>query len=231
MEPNHLETDGARDDFVVLADPDPESRGFLRDALIAAGLEVRPAATASEAFDAVRESGARLVITELLLPDVTGLGLCRMLRDHRELESVRIVLVTSFASEVDRVVAFEAGVDDLVTKPYSVRELAARARAILRRRPGVASSEDPQDTDNARSIEWSSAPTPIERRILQELVQSGGRVVSRAELLSRIWGGLGSPSDRVIDAHVKAIRRKLGESRTCVETVRGVGYRFLDSAS
>lgn len=179
---------------------------------------------------------------DLVLPGISGLGLCRLLREDPALAHVGIVMVTDHDTEVDRVLAFEAGVDDFLPRPFYGRELASRVGAVLRRsapQHGFASGYDPplrglvtlhDATGSVLVGERRLDLTPREFQLLAALMRHAGRVLTRRQLIVRVWGGESGHSDRIVDAHVKSIRRKLAEARDCVETVRGVGYRFSDAA-
>jgi DNA-binding response OmpR family regulator len=225
---------------ILVVDGEAESAAATARAIASSGLEVATVGTGREALRLVRSGQIDLVLTEAVLPDLTGLGLVRLLKES-DVGSVRVVMLSRWASEVDRVIAFEEGVDDFVARPYSSNELAARVRAILRRAdreserslPAGGATDARRTGDGAggrvsSSLQWTRPPTPKEVRVVEELAGRGGRVVSRRDLLQAVWGLGIDRSERVVDAHIKAIRAKLGEDRDCIETVRGVGYRFRD---
>lgn len=217
---------------VLIVDSDPESRSATVTAIATGGLEILEATSGADALHTLEQREVSLVLTEMVLGDMTGPGLLRTLRDA-ELD-VAVVVLSSWASEADRVVAFEMGFDDFVGRPYSASELAARVRALLRRlgvqnegwgRAPIPSSRAP---DGHGELEWEKEPTPKERRLVEELLRRTGRVVTRRELLQAVWGTDSDRTERVVDAHVKAIRSKLGGDRDRLETVRGVGYRLRE---
>jgi len=225
---------------VLIVDGDPESRNETVSHVSSSGLQVLDCGSAKDALRLAREAHLDVVLTEAFVSDVTGAGLLRLLREEGFGEA-RVVLLSPWATEVDRVIAFEAGFDDFVARPYSPSELAARVRALLRRssrgeprpaaRPGgelPAPALEPGAEPGLTALRWQRPPTPKELRLLEELVQRGGRVMSRLELLEAVWGQETRRTERVVDAHIKAIRGKLGPDRHCVETVRGVGYRFRE---
>jgi DNA-binding response OmpR family regulator len=231
---------------VLVVDGDPEGASTTAKSIATSGLEILEAASGRDAIRLVRTHDVDLVLTEAVLPDVTGLGLMRMLREA-DIGPVRVLMISRLSSEVDRLIAFEAGVDDFVPRPYAASELAARVRAILRRadaesrgngrspaETGFASrsmrSPDYAGSRVSAALRWERPPTPKEVRVVEELAGRGGRVVSRRDLLQTVWGTGIDRSERVVDAHIKAIRAKLGRDRDCIETVRGVGYRFREPA-
>jgi two-component system phosphate regulon response regulator PhoB len=200
------------------------------------GVDVLVARSAGEALRMAEERPPDLAVVDALLPDVSGLGLCRLLREHARLRSTAILMLSSYRAEIDRVLAFEAEVDDYLPSDLSVRELSSRVRAILRRAPGDAGEAKSLvpglDPGGAADPLGELGPgvdllTPREREVVVALVRANGTVLSREEILSEAWGSdvLGA---RVVDAHVKNIRRKLGEAGQRVETVRGIGYRFRE---
>jgi len=192
----------------------------------------------ASALELARREKPDLVVTEMLLPDITGIGLCRLLREDPALGHLGILVVTGLSSEIDRVLAFEAGVDDFLAKPFFARELASRANAVLRRAaPGVAAaSRIPAALQPAIALHPNSGVvagrrlelTPREHQLLAALIRESGRVLTRQQLIQLVWGVASEQDERVVDAHIKAIRRKLGEAGVCVETVRGVGYRYAE---
>jgi two-component system phosphate regulon response regulator PhoB len=176
-----------------------------------------------------------------VLPDQSGLGLCRTVRECPALAATPIIVLTSRASEMDRVLAFESGADDFLAKPFYPPELGARVSAVLR---GFAAHTDEPMTGTAMISALQLDPrtgrviadgrridlTPRERELLSALIAQAGRVVRRSQLIDRLQAGREPRSERAIDAHIKSIRRKLGPARNYVETVRGVGYRLAERA-
>jgi DNA-binding response OmpR family regulator len=225
---------------VLIVDDDAASRGRVREALVEQPVEVREADDAARALELARSRPPDLLLTELELPDVTGIGLIRLFREEPSLAGAAVIVVTRFPREVDRIVAFEHGVDDYVTKPFFPRELAGRVRAVLRRaeatertRPGVRArswgelSIDP-DARVVTVRDRAVSLTPREFDLLSTLMEEAGHVLSRDRLLKTVWGDDSEAGHRSVDTHVKTIRRKLGAARDSIETVRGVGYRFSD---
>jgi DNA-binding response OmpR family regulator len=224
---------------ILVVDGDPDWRGRIADALATPAHEVTALGAGLEALAFARREKPHLVVTEVLLPDVTGLGLCRTLREDPALEQLGLLVVTSLASEIDRVLVFETGADDLLPKPFFARELLSRATAVLRR------SNPSRESAGALAIEGPAVSiaadsgsvvargeridlTPRELQIFAALMRESGRVLSRGQLIQLVWGDASRQAERVVDAHVKAIRRKLGDAGACVETVRGVGYRYAE---
>jgi len=219
---------------VLVVEPEPLLREQILRSLAQDRLQVLGAESGAEALEILAGEQVDLILTELVLPDMTGFGLLRsVFEDSRPLWTV---VLSGRASEPDRVVAFELGADDFVPKPFSLIELVARVRAILRRR-GAAdglrqlvadeSSRVPDAGDREVRVEGRRiATTPIESEILFELERADGRVLSREDLLTAVWGREDDRTPRCVDAHIKSLRRKLGPARRCIETVRGMGYRL-----
>jgi two-component system phosphate regulon response regulator PhoB len=202
------------------------------------GYHVRVAHTAQAGLDGAHaEPPPDVIVLDLMLPDLSGTEVCRRLREDERTRDIPIVMCTAKGSEIDRVVGFEVGADDYVVKPYSVRELVLRIRALLRR--AHKSDVEPEvlrfgrlrlDRDAHRV--WVDdneiVLTALEFKLLYAFVTRKGRVQSRETLLSDVWGIEAGVTTRTVDTHVKRLREKLGEAGQYVETLRGVGYRFKD---
>lgn len=186
-----------------------------------------------------RETPPDLVLLDLMLPDISGTEVCRRMRQHERTRDIPVIMVTAKGEEIDRVVGFEVGADDYVTKPYSVRELLLRVRAILRR-SGIEEEASTAtelnfgalrvDTTAHRVylIEEEITLTALEFKLLTTFMMRKGRVQTREVLLNDVWGIHANVMTRTVDTHVKRLREKLGEASSYIETLRGVGYRFKD---
>jgi two-component system phosphate regulon response regulator PhoB len=194
-------------------------------------------ASGRDALTAAKDQTPDVVLLDLMLPDLSGLEVCRRLRSETTTRDVPIVIVTAKGDEVDRVVGFELGADDYVVKPYSVRELLLRIEAVLRRSPPAAagSSHGPLvfgklRIDREAHRVWVDdieiVLTALELRLVATLLERRGRVQSRAALLDAVWAMSGEVTTRTVDTHIKRLREKLGSAGPYIETVRGVGYRF-----
>jgi two-component system phosphate regulon response regulator PhoB len=173
-----------------------------------------------------------------MLPDLSGTEICRQVKADARTRHVPVVMLTAKGAEVDRVVGFEIGADDYVTKPFSVRELVLRLKAVLRRAaPGRSVERPPEavgpirvDVDSHRAfVDGAEIQlTPLEFRLLTTLMARLGRVQSREQLLEDVWQMSSEVETRTVDTHVKRLREKLGSGRDLLETVRGVGYRLVE---
>lgn len=181
-----------------------------------------------------------LVLLDVMLPDMSGTEVCRMLRAHPTAKHIPVIMVTARTEEIDRVVGFEVGADDYVAKPYSTRELVLRVRAVLRRREATstvpaADTAGPvrfgllavdKDAHKVWVADREVPLTALEQRLIQTFLDRKGRVQSRETLLADVWGITADITTRTVDTHVKRLREKLGEAGAYIETVRGAGYRF-----
>ncbi|MBK8480071.1 MAG: response regulator transcription factor [Proteobacteria bacterium] len=202
------------------------------------GYRTRAALTGRAALElAQQEPLPDLVLLDLMLPDCSGLEVCRQLRRDERTRGIPIVIASAKGEEIDRVVGFELGADDYVVKPYSVRELLLRVRAVLRRH--ALSPGDEQATpltfgslrlDDEAHRCWVADDevtlTALEFRLLTLLLARRGRVQTREVLLSDVWGIQADITTRTVDTHVKRLRQKLGAAGQYIETLRGVGYRL-----
>ncbi len=211
-----------------------------------AGFDVVSAANGETALRAVKEERFDLILLDLMLPDMSGTEVCRRLKQSKETSAIPVMMVTAKGEEIDRIVGFELGADDYVVKPFSVRELILRARAILRRAEGPGEVADRIEltrlrVDRAAHRTWVQAGpdaaesadgwqeislTALELRLLLMLHDRRGRVLTRDQLLDEVWGSHADVTTRNVDTHVKRVREKLGVAGDYIETVRGVGYRF-----
>ncbi len=223
---------------VLLVDDERDLLSLLDFNLRAAGFETILATTGEQALSQLRRRVPDLVLLDLMLPDVLGTEVCRAVKADPRTRHVPVVMLTAKGEEVDRVVGFELGADDYVTKPFSVRELVLRLKAVLRRAaPGRPTERPPEavgpirvDVDAHRAyVDGAEIQlTPLEFRLLTTLMARLGRVQSREQLLEDVWQMSSEVETRTVDTHVKRLREKLGSGRDLLETVRGVGYRLVD---
>jgi len=202
-----------------------------------AGFEVEVAATAADALVATGGRSFDLVLLDLMLPDLPGTDVCRKLKASPKTRSTPVIMVTARGEEVDRVVGFELGADDFVTKPFSMRELILRVRAVLRRgengesdvlQEKVGPIHIDAGAHRAFAGETEMQLTALEFKLLSTFMSRVGRLQTRDTLLRDVWGMSGDLQTRTVDTHVKRLREKLGEGRDLLQTVRGSGYRLVD---
>ena len=217
---------------VLIVDDDPDIVRLVSYNLSLAGFEATAARTGREALESVHTNPPDLMILDLMLPDVDGMEVCRSLRADQSTRSLPIIMLTARGEEIDRVVGFELGADDYVMKPFSTRELVLRVKAMLRR-----TREDMPETlrlgriqlfpDRRQCLigEYRVALTVKEFDLLYELLKARGNVLTRDNLMDRVWGYHSDATSRTLDTHVRRLREKLGADGACVETVRGVGFR------
>ncbi len=224
---------------VVLAvEDEPELLEMLAFNLEKAGYEVLTAASGHEALQQARSHSPDLILLDVMLPGLSGTEVAGRLRGNPQTSAIPILMVTAKAEEVDELVGLTAGADDYITKPYSMKVLIARMEAVLRRAQPAGASErelpplrfGPIDIDTqvheARAGGELLKLTLTEFKLLESLVKAKGKVLSRATLMTEALGPGVMVTQRTIDVHITAIRRKLGSYGPVVQTVRGVGYRL-----
>ena len=218
---------------ILVADDEKNILELCRLYLVKEGFAVETATDGQEVLDKVRRSRPDLVVLDLMMPRIDGIEVCRRLRKDT---SIPIIMLTARGDDVDKVVGLELGADDYVTKPFNPRELVARVKAVLRRatsRVGVDTTVDVGDVSidpGRREVTISGKPVQMRAKefdLLLALAQENGRVLSREQLLSRVWGYEYFGDSRTVDVHVTWVRDKLEGSCAQVQTVRGVGYKLV----
>jgi DNA-binding response OmpR family regulator len=226
---------------VLVVDDEEAIAEAVRARLESEGYRVVVAADGAQALDAAEREPPDLVVLDLMLPGMDGLEVCKRLQRDRW---VPVLMLTARTEEADKVAGFAVGADDYLTKPFSLRELAVRVRAILRRSERAAQATSAEtlhlgglSIDAARRRVYVDGTevqlTPLEFEILLTLARDPGVVFTREQLMDRVWGYRDYAGGRVVDSHVARLRRKLGEDGTTrfVRTVHGVGYAFRDDAA
>jgi two-component system phosphate regulon response regulator PhoB len=202
-----------------------------------AGFQVLTAADGGAGLELAIKKRPILIILDLMLPGMDGKDVCRALKSNPVTKTIPVLMLTAKAEELDRVVGFELGADDYVTKPFSPRELVLRVKAILRRKEAPAESEKTiQIGDLLIDIDRHQVSvkknllqlTSTEFKLLVELVSNRGRVQTRERLLDKVWGYTYEGYARTVDTHIRRLREKLGKTGDLIETLRGVGYRFRE---
>jgi DNA-binding response OmpR family regulator len=225
---------------VLVVEDEADVANLVKHALERGGdAEVDIAATAAGALDAIAKAPPDLVVLDLNLPGLDGTEVCRRLRARPATATMPIIMLTARTEESDRVLGLDLGADDYLTKPFSPRELAARVRAVLRRRSAAPPTSAMSMYRGARLVADFDAvlvtvdgePIRLTRRefeLLRCLVENRNRVLSRDRLLARVWGYDQSIETRSVDVHVGRLRSKLGSAGPQIETVVGLGYRFVE---
>lgn len=203
------------------------------------GFSVSKAFDGAAGLQKARKEKPDLIILDLMLPEMDGEDVCRALKSNPMTQSIPILMLTAKSEEVDRIVGFELGADDYVTKPFSPRELVLRIKAILRRKESKIEEEAIQIEglliDPIRHlVAINNRPvrlTATEFKLLFELASKRGRVLTREILLDRVWGYTYEGYARTVDTHIRRLREKLGPMGNYIETIRGIGYRFREEES
>ena len=223
---------------ILIVDDEPEAVELVEFNLKQAGFTVVTAADGADALNKARATSPNLVVLDLMLPEINGLEVCKMLRRDVATAGVPIIMLTAKAAEIDRVLGLELGADDYITKPFSPRELVLRIQKLLQRGQAV---QETQETlrfgelliDGPRHIvSWRGKSvdlTATEFKLLTVLAQRRGRVQSREQLLRDVWEYNNLVDTRTVDTHMRRLREKLGMAAKFLDTVRGVGYRFIEN--
>ena len=220
---------------ILIIEDETDIRELLTYNLELEGLEVVGAANGEEAFRVLKSEPVQLVVLDLMLPDVSGLEICRYIRRESALSRLPVIMLTAKGEEVDRIVGFELGADDYVTKPFNIREMILRVKAVLarakttpasgkalRRGPLTIDPEQYEVTVDGRPLTL----TATEFRLLHHLAAHPGHARNRDELLDIIWGEDKFVTPRTVDTYIRRLREKLGPAGEMIQTLRGVGYRF-----
>lgn len=225
---------------VLVIEDEPDIRKTVEYNLTREGYEVSGCGSISEAKALLENPNFSIILLDLMLPDGSGLDLCKQIKSNPETNEIPILILTAKDDEVDKVVGFELGADDYVTKPFSVRELILRVKAILKRNTKTNSSSNQIHEINRNfgslKIDLESYEvfinneevilTTLEFKLLNQLIERRGRVQTRDQLLTDVWGYSSDITTRTVDTHIKRLREKLGSMGKYVQTIRGVGYKF-----
>jgi two-component system phosphate regulon response regulator PhoB len=223
-------------DKILIVEDEPDIRSTLEYNLHRDNFQTESVGNLLDAEKILSTTNISLILLDLMLPDGSGLDLCRKLKADQSTNSIPIIILTAKDDEVDKVVGFELGADDYVTKPFSVRELILRIKAILKRKVQKPEVTEVEREFGELRIDSDShevfvngeevSLTALEFRLLKQLVDRRGRVQTRDQLLSDVWGYSADITTRTVDTHIKRLREKLGPIGKYVQTIRGVGYKF-----
>ena len=223
-------------DKILIVEDEPDIRSTLEYNIHRDNFQTESVGNLLDAEKILSTTNISLILLDLMLPDGSGLDLCRKLKADQSTNSIPIIILTAKDDEVDKVVGFELGADDYVTKPFSVRELILRIKAILKRKVQKPEVTEVEREFGELRIDSDShevfvngeevSLTALEFRLLKQLVDRRGRVQTRDQLLSDVWGYSADITTRTVDTHIKRLREKLGPIGKYVQTIRGVGYKF-----
>jgi phosphate regulon transcriptional regulator PhoB len=229
---------------ILVVEDEPDIRKLVQYNLAQERFKVLEAEDGEQALKILQRDRPNLLILDLMLPGLSGIELCRILRDRTDTARLPILMLTAKAGETDRVLGLEMGADDYLTKPFSPRELVARVRAILRRAASAAQTESlPAYDKGGLKIDFTTYEvfargknvklTLKEFELLRFLVQNPNRVLSRDQLLDRVWGGETFVTPRTVDVHIRRLRKAIEKDDSkpkWILTLRGVGYKFDEKA-
>lgn len=220
---------------ILIVDDEPDALELVAFNMKEAGYEVATAGNGEDALTQARALLPQLIVLDLMLPEIDGLEVCKLLRRDPRTSGIPIVMLTAKAAEIDRVLGLELGADDYVTKPFSPRELVLRVKRLLRAAPAeekpvriqwkdlCIDTERHEVTVKGKTVDL----TATEFKLLAVLAQRRGRVQSREQLLQDVWEYDNLIDTRTVDVHMRRLREKLGAAAQYLDTVRGVGYRFV----
>ena len=224
---------------ILVAEDEVDVLNLVAINLKSAGFNVLKAEDGPTALEVARTAYPALIVLDLMLPGMSGIDVCKVLKSESATKLIPIIMLTAKAEEVDRIVGLELGADDYITKPFSPRELVLRVKSVIRR----TDSSGPIDhTLKIGDIQLDRARfevlvkgkqldfTATEFKLLALLMERRGRVQSRDTLLNDVWGYENLIDTRTVDTHIRRLREKLGKSADCIETVRGFGYRIAETA-
>ncbi|MFQ5675413.1 MAG: response regulator transcription factor [bacterium] len=223
---------------ILIVEDEQDILDLVRHHLEDEGFKTQTAVSGDQALERIEQSQPDLIVLDLMLPGMIGTEVCKVLKQQDETRDIPIVMLTAKSEEIDRVVGFELGADDYITKPFSPRELVLRVKAILKR---LKMAEDHKDLfqiggitiDKARhQVLLDGKPidlTATEFKLLVTLIERKGRVQTRDMLLEAVWGYDYIGFTRTVDTHMRRLRSKLGSKSKLLETIRGVGYLFKES--
>ena len=220
---------------IYIVEDEPDIRETLKYNFSNEGFEVFTAPDGEEALSNIKKVLPDVLILDLMLPGLSGLDVCKSIRADDDIRDMSIIMLTAKGEEIDRVIGFELGADDYVTKPFSVRELILRVKVLLKKqRESLVENKlvtfgpirIDLDAHELKINDKEVVLTALEFKLLQHLVKRKGRVQTREQLLGDVWGYSAEVTTRTVDTHIKRLREKLGNTSDYIQTIRGVGYRF-----
>ncbi|HEX9662429.1 MAG TPA: response regulator transcription factor [Candidatus Binatia bacterium] len=229
---------------ILVVEDEPDIRKLLQYNLVQERYKVIEAEDSEQALKLLQRAKPNLIILDLMLPGMSGMELCKLLRDRQDTAHLPILMLTAKAGEADKVIGLEMGADDYLAKPFSPREMVARVRAILRRAESAAAADSPPSYEKGPlRIDFTTYEvfargktiklTLKEFELLRFLAQNPNRVLSRDQLLDRVWGGETYVTPRTVDVHIRRLRKAIEKDDShpkWILTLRGVGYKFDEKA-
>ncbi|WP_457624773.1 response regulator [Persephonella sp.] len=221
--------------FVYVVEDDEDINDLLVYNLQKEGFKVQPFLSSVEALKSIHSNRPDIILLDIMLPDIDGLEFCKMVKSNPETEDIPIIMITAKSTEIDKIVGLELGADDYITKPFSIREVVARIKAILRRarrnrKENSIKVDGLEIFPDRFELRVDGNPvnlTSKEFRILMLLVNNTGKVLSREKILENVWDSELDVYDRTVDVHIKKLRDKLGPYGKKIQTVRGIGYKWV----
>jgi two-component system phosphate regulon response regulator PhoB len=220
---------------IYIVEDEPDIREALKYNFLNEGFKVYTSPDGEEALSNIKKVLPDVLILDLMLPGLSGLDVCKSIRGDEDIRDMSIIMLTAKGEEIDRVIGFELGADDYVTKPFSVRELILRVKVLLKKQSDSLVTNKlvtfgpiriDLDAHELKINDKEIVLTALEFKLLQHLVKRKGRVQTREQLLGDVWGYSAEVTTRTVDTHIKRLREKLGNSSDYIQTIRGVGYRF-----
>ncbi len=222
---------------IYIVEDEPDIRETLIYNFSNEGFKVFTAPDGEEALSNIKKVLPDVLILDIMLPGISGLDVCKSIRADDDIKDMSIIMLTAKGEEIDRVIGFELGADDYVTKPFSVRELILRVKVLLKKQHESSAANKlvtfgpiriDLDAHELKINDKEIVLTALEFKLLQHLVKRKGRVQTREQLLGDVWGYSAEVTTRTVDTHIKRLREKLGNTSDYIQTIRGVGYRFTN---
>jgi len=222
---------------ILIVEDEKDISNLISHNLKKVGFRVIPALNGTSALSKAKESLPDLILLDLFLPDLEGTEVYKLFKQNPKTKGIPVIMVTAKGEEVDRIVGLELGADDYITKPFSVRELVLRVKAVLKRTRGEKEDKEIIKSgvitiDKQGYKAWAGKEevslTATEFKLLLELMENPGKVMTRETLLNNVWGYSYEGYARTVDTHIRRLREKLGKAGDLIETVRGIGYCFRE---
>ena len=218
---------------IYIIEDDPDISSIIEDNLKREGYKLKTFADGAKGYDAINEKPPDLVILDLNLPGMSGIEVCKYIRNNEVTAEIPVIMLTARSEEIDKIIGFEVGADDYVTKPFSPRELLARVKVHLKRTTKTQfelfSQKDLTVNFATHQVTYKSKLielTPIQYKLLKSLIEAEGKVLSRQVLLDTIWGSEYYGDPRTVDVHITRLREKIDKDGKLIKTVKGTGYRW-----